>query len=168
MDTELLKKLIQILKKEYREYQKLLELAEEKKDALVANDIDVLSSLLNNEEEILETINQFDAAREDIIIELSTELDLVSSEINYSQLIEHLPDKWVNKLKPVREKLLTTINELHELNESNKMLINEAIKLNNLTYKSIAQIIEPNNNTYNRETTGKSDNSTTHIMDRKA
>ena len=168
MEEQLLKQLIEILKKEYQEYEKLLSLAEQKKESLIENDVDRLSNLIDTEEEVLTTISDYDNQRDKLVYTLSQELEIDHQEINYSELIDHIPEEWVKKLEPVRDKLLTIIDELHTINESNKMLIDEAIKLNNLTYKTIAQIVNPDNRNYNPDQDNKSDNSTTHIIDRKA
>ena len=170
MRDQLISHLIETLQDEYQYYQKLRDLADSKNDAIVANDVDKLSDLIENDKKVIETLDNLEAERNDILKEMRDILGLDEGELEYEVLADNLSETWTEKLNEVREKLLKVMEELHEINEQNKVLLQEAIKLNNFSFQMISDVVEPNTQTYNNQKNkkDKSNNKINRIIDRRA
>ena len=158
--------LFDVLTEEENLYSKLMELAIEKKDAIVANDLESLTELLQNDTETIELLNQLDEQRAKLTKEICVNNDIQVQDISFKELIKFLPESWQENLWDIRNKLIAIIDELHQQNEQNKFLVNEAIKLNNASLNLFLQALEPENTTYN----GKQktvDKKSAHIIDRR-
>ncbi|MEJ6950163.1 flagellar protein FlgN [Natronospora cellulosivora (SeqCode)] len=160
------KALLEVLKEEEKLYSKLLELANEKKEAIVANDIDNLSKLLQDDNEIISLLNQLDQERFELIKSICENKGVEKQDPSFKELIKLIPEPWQEPLSASRNKLLALIDELHEQNEQNKFLINEAIKLNNASVNMFLKAVEPENTTYNNKQKSV-DNKSAHIIDRR-
>ncbi|MFW5985577.1 MAG: flagellar protein FlgN [Halanaerobiaceae bacterium] len=166
MNEKLLDNLYAVLKTEYEYYQKLNDFASEKKEAIIENDVEKLTEIIEKEKDIIAEINQLEDKRDNLLAEFNSKVDLDTEQLNYSQLVENISQKWETRLGELREKLLNIIDELHQKNEENKSLINEAIKLNNFSFKMMTRLLNPDSNTYNPD--DKGEDSSNHIMDRRA
>ncbi len=160
-------KLIKILEQEYELYHELYKLASSKKEAIIENNVQELNNLIEKDEKVINSFNQLESERNQLLDDLKDNYNLETENLNYSRLIKELSDPWKEKMTQIRNKLLDVIDKLNQQNEQNKVLLKEAIKLNNFSYKMIAQILEPDNKTYKKDKKDK-DERINHIIDRKA
>ena len=158
--------LYELLKKEYGLYQKLQDRAIQKKEIIIANDIEKLTEIVQEDNEIISEIAELEEKRRDIINELNIDISLDNQMINYQKLFEKLPESWKEKYSLLREDLIKIIDELQEQNEQNKVLLEEAIKINDFNFNMMTRILEPNLETYNPKN-NKNESKITHIVDRK-
>ncbi|MFW6309439.1 MAG: flagellar protein FlgN [bacterium] len=168
---ELVSNLITVLKNEFEYYQKLKDLAEIKNQAIIDNDVDELSQQIEKDKKVIETLDNLEEKRVDVLVALREELGLEEGQLEYEVLIENISDRAGEELNRVREKLLQVMEELHQINEQNKVLLQEAIKLNNFSFNMIANIVEPDLDTYtdnNKSNKNKSDSKIKRIIDRRA
>ena len=167
MQDKLLTDLLNVLKKEYEQYEKLKDTADKKTDTLVENEIERLAEIVQDEDEIISDIEELEIERNELIEKLLDIFDIKEDEINYRELTDYLPDKWQKQFDPIRDKLIDSINSLHEKNEKNRMLLQEAVKLNNFSVNMLQKVLEPINQTYNKDK--KQENKQGYnIVDRKA
>ena len=171
MLEKLTSQLKQLLKQEYRYYRRLDRLAVCKKEAIIENSIQDLGSTLQQEQQVIEKLDMLEKERQKLLARMEYQfrekLSDSQAEFNFTFLLEHLPDKKVDGLREIRDKLLIIIDQLHQKNVKNRMLLEEAIKLNNFSYKMISSILEPENNTYNPDQQTKNKSKLRHLMDRK-
>ncbi|MFP4662670.1 MAG: flagellar protein FlgN [Halanaerobiales bacterium] len=166
MDQSIYKELAEVLNKEYKEYLKLNDLAQSKKDTIVNNDVEQLGELIKDDSEIISKINELEKERSRIIGEICRNNNLASEDINFTQLINVIPEPWKDELCKVRNQLLEVIDELHTQNEQNKYLVTEALKLNNASLNIFINALQPENKTYNMKQK-KLDSKSSHIIDRR-
>ncbi|HKL12603.1 MAG TPA: flagellar protein FlgN [Halanaerobiales bacterium] len=148
MSEVLLSELVEILKEENRIYEDLLEVAENKKQNLINNEIDSLFDHIESDQEYIEEVSKLEDKRLEIIKEIEKDYAINSDELSYLEFVGQLPDKWADKLNPVREELLETLEEFHVINEENKKLIEEAVKFNKFSIDLIVDNLNNNQYTY--------------------
>lgn len=166
MDQSIYKELAEVLRREYKEYLKLNDLAQSKKDTIVDNDVEQLSELIKKDSEIINIINDLEKERSKITGEICKNYNLGSEDINFNQLIKVIPDPWKDELCEVRDNLLNVIEKLQTQNEQNKYLVTEALKLNNASLNIFINALQPENKTYNMKQK-KLDSKSSHIIDRR-
>lgn len=168
MENDLISRLVTILKKEYRYYQRLNKLALGKKDSIIDNDVDKLSQLVKEDDRIITDLEELEKERILIMDKLAELYKLDPGNINYSQLIKLIPESWQEELVSLREDLLIIIDELHDRNQQNKVLIEEAIKINNFSLNVLMKALEPDNQTYGKNSNSPDKDKITHLIDRRA
>lgn len=159
--------LIDILETEYRHYIGLKELADKKREAIIDNDIEDLTGLIDREEQIIGDIQDMENKRTEIITNMTNETDLNPDKINFNHIIERSPENPKTSLINIKEKLLVVIDELHEQNQQNRLLIEEAMKLNNFSLNIMMKFLEPDSQTYDKKPGKKDRKKIAHIVDRK-
>ncbi len=168
MPAKMLKNLLELLEEEYEYYCKLNGLALEKRDFLIDNDIEGLTRLLEEDNEIIAVLEGLEEKRVKLVNRLATTYKLGPEDINFTRLSRVLPEEWQSDLALLKDKLLQIIEELHNQNEQNKILVEEAVKLNNFSINMLIKAIEPDNQIYDPVQGKKADNKKmTHIIDRR-
>lgn len=140
--------LLKILKEEKALYQKLFEIAEVKNEALVNNNTEKLTEIIENDREVIAEIEAKDQIRNDKIQEIKSEFEIELELNSYSNLIEELPENWGETLNPIREELIELTDEFHNLNEQNQKLLEQALELNQLSFETIVKTIKEQDTTY--------------------
>lgn len=162
MDEQLLIELAEILKKESILYEKLLKIAEKKKKTLINNEIETLFEHVETDQELIDHVTKLEDRRLEIMSEIDDKLDINSDELSYQEFIKKVPDNWEEKLNPIREDLVKTLEEFHVLNEENKRLIEEAVKFNKFSIDLIVDNLKNNNTTYHTK-----DKNRPHLIDKR-
>ena len=148
MSDQLLSELVEILKEENRIYENLLEIAENKKENLINNEIDSLFEQVESDQEYIDEVSKLEDKRLEVVEEIEEDFDINTDNLSYLEFVGQLPDKWGDKLNPVRENLLETLEEFHVINEENKRLIEEAVKFNKFSIDLIVDNLNNNQYTY--------------------
>ncbi|AOZ93234.1 flagellar protein FlgN [Paenibacillus crassostreae] len=124
-----IERIINVLKELDLEHQKLIESGEHKKKAIIANEIDRIISLVNQESKIVKQIEVLEEERSTSINLFLKEKGIKSNlKLNLkelSRLVFEPEDK--SRLHKVHLHLNETLNKLKELNDINQQLIQQAI-----------------------------------------
>ncbi len=152
--ASLMDNLVEILEKENGEYEKLVELARQKKKALVKSDIAELERVTEQEQEVSGALRNLEIRRDAVLKDMSDVLGKQFEEMTITRLIGYLEQqpKEQERLSKVRAKILTTGNRLQESNRRNEELLNHALEMVefDLTlFKSMRQAPETAN--YNKD-----------------
>mgnify|MGYP000311811914 CR=1 FL=1 len=148
MTEKNLEELTEILKEENELYEKLLDIAEDKKETLINNNIESLFNLVENDRDYIEQVSELEERRLTLMNDIKENF-AIEDDLSYMEFVEQLPDHWGEKLNPIRNKLLETLEEFHILNEENKKLIEEAVKFNKFSIDLIIENLNNNEYTYN-------------------
>ena len=148
MTEKNLKELTEILKEENELYEKLLDIAEDKKETLINNNIESLFNLVENDRDYIEQVSELEERRLTLMNDIKENF-AIEDDLSYMEFVEQLPDHWGEKLNPIRNELLETLEEFHILNEENKKLIEEAVKFNKFSIDLIIENLNNNEYTYN-------------------
>jgi len=148
MTEKNLEELTEILKEENELYEKLLDIAEDKKETLINNNIESLFNLVENDRDYIEQVSELEERRLTLMNDIKENF-AIEDDLSYMEFVEQLPDHWGEKLNPIRNELLETLEEFHILNEENKKLIEEAVKFNKFSIDLIIENLNNNEYTYN-------------------
>ena len=148
MTEKNLNELIQILKEENKLYKKLLDIAENKKETLINNNIESLFEYVERDREYIEKVSELEERRLALMNDIKDNFK-IEDDLSYMEFVKKLPNHWGDKLNPIRNELLETLDEFHILNEENKKLIEEAVKFNKFSIDLIIENLNNNEYTYN-------------------
>ncbi len=129
--ASLIEELIDTLDREDRLYADLIPIQEEKIRAIVANDLDALRRLSNDEQKLVDEVGNLEKKRVRVINDVATVLGKVSGTMNLEQIIQTLKrqPKEQKQLQELHDRLRRTVARLQELNIQNKKLLNEALEM---------------------------------------
>jgi len=159
-------KLYQILSEEYQVYGELKELANQKQEALIENELEELAEIVEAETELMDNVDKLEAARLELLEAIAGNLDISVDDLNFNELLSELSESRQAEYSELRDKLLELIEDLNALNEGNRQLLMEALKFNEFSMKAV--IGSEDQQTYkNPGKTGKN-NKSNRIINRQA
>ena len=129
--ASLLENLIEVLDKENMEYEKLIVLAEDKTPTIVKGDIESLSKITEDEQEIVGRIQSMEKQRIKVLADVANVVnrDVETLKlIDLIQMLEKMPDQQ-KKLTDVHERLKQTTEKLREINDRNQMLLADKLDM---------------------------------------
>lgn len=157
--ASLMDNLVEVLEEENTQYEKLVELSKDKKQAIIKADIQVLEHITEQEQEISSYLRNLDIKRDSVLKDMSDVLGKDFNEMTITRLIGYLEQQPVEqeRLSKIRAKILTTGNEMQEWNRRNGELLHQALEMVefDLTlFKSMRQAPETANYDKNAYNTG--------------
>ena len=152
--ASLMDNLVEVLEEENTQYEKLVELSKDKKQAIIKADIQVLEHITEQEQEISSYLRNLDIKRDSVLKDMSDVLGKDFNEMTITRLIGYLEQQPMEqeRLSKIRAKILTTGNEMQEWNRRNGELLQQALEMVefDLTlFKSMRQAPETAN--YNKQ-----------------
>lgn len=114
------KKVCEILKTEYQLYQSIYQLARQKQDIIIAEDLEGLEEIVKKEEKLLGEVQKMEEAR----------LELVDTNLDDLLFRVDKPDK--QELDDLRNHLVSLTLKLKEQNLLNNQLIEDLLTLVNI------------------------------------
>lgn len=137
--ASLIDNLIQTLNSENDEYQKLLKLSHGKTDVIVRADLDNLTRITDEEQEIVGKINSLENTREKTMKEIARILNTDVNGLKLEVLISLLnkTPREQQELAAIHDKLKLTLGEMKLVNERNEMLLKEAIEMVNFNVNMV-------------------------------
>lgn len=129
--ASLIDNLIETLNSENEEYQKLLKLSHSKTDVIVRADLDNLTRITDDEQEIVVKINTLENEREKTMQEIARILNTNVENLKLEVLVSLLnkTPREQKDLAAIHDKLKLTLREMKLVNERNGQLLKEAIEM---------------------------------------
>ena len=129
--ASLMEELIATLDKEDLLYRQLIPVEEEKTRAIIANDLESLRKITEQEHELVDRTSAQEHKREQIAIDIATVLGMDPRTITLDQIAEALKGQPEDqkKLQEIHDRLKKTVERLQDLNEKNKVLLKEAMEM---------------------------------------
>lgn len=129
--ASLMEELITTLDTEDLLYRQLIPVEEEKTRAIIANDLESLRKITEQEHELVDRTSAQEHKREQIAIDIATVLGMDPKTITLDQIAEALKGQPEDqkKLQEVHDRLKKTVERLQDLNEKNKVLLKEAMEM---------------------------------------
>jgi len=110
-------------------HETLLELAEQKKQVLIRNDVEQLMKIVNQENKLVKKINEWDQARIDaigrIMIEKGYKPNPKVTVSDLTKILFNIEDK--KTILGLQKQLLSAIRKLKEANQLNQQLIEHSL-----------------------------------------
>lgn len=129
--ASLMENLIDVLYKEANEYETLLGLSMKKTPVIVANNVEELQKITDEEQEVVGRIHSLDKERISVTKDIANVLNKDVKTIKISDIVavlEKRPDEQ-RKLQDAQRKLTDLAKQLQRVNSQNSMLIEQALEL---------------------------------------
>lgn len=151
--ASLVEELITTLMQEYKVYQELLPIEEEKTNVIVRNDLQALQQITDQEQNVVDKINFLERKREEILVNIGTVINRDPKTLHIQTMIELLEKqpKEQTQLSEVHDNLKKIIHKLMEKNRHNNSLIQQSLEMIefNMNFIQSTRML-PGNNGYNK------------------
>ncbi len=129
--ASLMDDLTQVLEDETVEYQRLIDLSQDLREALIDSDVPAVERISACQEEVANGIQSLETKRMRITNDIAVVLNKKPDELKLSVLEETLANqpKEQKKLAMVRTDLKETMTELKRINRANQALIHQSMEL---------------------------------------
>ena len=129
--ASLMEDLISILEQEDSLYEDLLKLSMSKTPVLISGDLEALSRITEDEQEIVNKVNALDKKREEGMKDIANVLGKDVKTLKLTDLINVLRSRPAeqNRLAAIYDKLSDTIGQMKRTNEQNKELIESSLEM---------------------------------------
>ena len=129
--ASLIENLIQGLNDEYVVYEQLLQVSREKTSAIVANNLERLKAITDQEQLLVDTVTGLENKRRDTMRNVAQVLSKNYADLKVTDIIEFLEgqDEFRIPLIEINEKLSKLAKQLREVNAHNQNLITEVLSM---------------------------------------
>jgi flagellar biosynthesis/type III secretory pathway chaperone len=136
--------LIEILSEQTQRYEELLGLALEKRDIIIADDLEGLQKINHLENLVVSQNSKLERKRQELVADMALVLNQKEEELTINRIIELIKGQdGEEKLAAIRDKIKAVAVELHEANLHNGELVQNALDYleytTNLIHSSAAQ-----------------------------
>ena len=149
----LVETLIQVLNEECEVYSDLVDISNEKTQIIVANDIEKLQKITDQEQDILTTIANLEHKREEATKVIAMVLGKNTKGVKLRDVIgfmEGQPDIQ-EQLSDVHDRLLHVVKRLSEINKHNSVLVNDQLEMIQFNLNVLQGLWQaPETGTYNK------------------
>ena len=124
----LIDQLLELLNEQAARYEDMLGLSLEKKDVIIANDIEALQKITGLENILVSQHQKLDKKRTQVMEDIAIVLNQDKNTLTVSEIIELLDGQNEQEpLREVRDRIKKTLEELSEANKQNSSLIGNAM-----------------------------------------
>lgn len=125
----MLEQLLDILGEQATRYEELLGLSKEKKDVIIANDIEQLQKINHLENLVISQNQKLEKKRQSIVEDMAIVLDQKESDLTLPKMIELLEGQEGHQaLIDLQKRFKEVVDELKEVNKQNGELIQNALE----------------------------------------
>ena len=121
--ASLIEELIMVLGDEEKIYSEIIPIAEKKTQIIVNNDLQSLTGITEEEQELVGKISKLERKRQEVIRNIGIVMNKKESELLNGQ------EKEQEELRRLHDKLKATIEMLAVLNERNQLLIKQSLEM---------------------------------------
>lgn len=122
-------RLMKVLLDEDRVYEKLLELFQGQRQAIISGHVDELYGIVSKEEQLMGRIGELEADRIAIVEALAKKMSLDSAGLTVSELSQMLSETEAAQFTQVQRRILSRIDQLSQVNRRNARLIKSSLEL---------------------------------------
>ena len=129
--ASLMDDLTQVLENETAEYQRLAELSDDLREALIASDVPAVERLTAAQEEVANVIQSLETRRAHIMNDIAVVMNRKPEEIKVSTLEQSLARQPMQqqRLADARGELTQTMDRLKRINQTNQTLLRQSMEL---------------------------------------
>jgi flagellar biosynthesis/type III secretory pathway chaperone len=135
-------RLIEIISKEAALFESFLELLEQQKAKLVANDIAGLNRVTEEQRQKLVESQMLNRERE-LLVERIQAANEIDGDLTVTRLLDLVDDRQAQKLRQLRDLILDLNKKIGETRNSNAMLLNQSREFIARTMAALARINNP-------------------------
>ena len=128
--------LIELIGEEVVIFEKFVELLNRQQEALVANDMELLAAVTQEQEQLALKTSQAEKRRTELVRTLSHELNRDSNDINLTELTKLVAEPELNQLRTLQATLTSLHSQISTIKSRNDFLIRKSMEYinNTLTY----------------------------------
>ena len=129
--ASLMEDLLDVLEKEEKQYQDLIELGAQKKEAVIKADLATLEQITAKETETASVLQNYAKRRTRVLNDMATVLGKEPGEVTITKMIGYLqgqPEEQ-QKLMEIKERLLETGKKMNAINQQNEVLLKQALEM---------------------------------------
>ncbi len=129
--ASLMENLIEVLNKQYTEYERLLVLSEQKTPVIVKGDLENLAKITDEEQNVVAIVNQYDKEREEVMKDIANVInkDVEGLKINdLARMLSSRPEEQ-RMLTEIQDKLRSVAIRMKRVNEQNKELLENSLEM---------------------------------------
>jgi len=156
----MINKLIEIISKEAALFESFLDLLEQQKEMLVANNVEGLKEIVQRQHEKLIESRLLNKQREDVIETIKASC-AIEGDLTVARLLKLVDEAQANRLTQLRETIYSLNDKITSTRNTNAMLLNRSREFITRTMEMLSKIKNPDN-IYAR--TGLNDKQDTNIM----
>lgn len=129
--ASLIEELVSTLDREERLYTDLIPIQEKKTRAIVANDLDAIGKLADEEQQLVDEVGILEAKRTRIANDIATVLGKPQGTMKLEQIVQTLKNQPLEqkRLQDLHDRLRRTVARLQELNAQNKELLDQVLEM---------------------------------------
>lgn len=128
MKQELMNKIIELLEHEYRVYENILRMSKDKTNIIVEGKVKELENVVKLEQALVLQISRIDKQREEVVEQLSKEVNLKDKNLNISEIIQYGNEEQKKQLEEYKGRMSKLIEELAHTNQINSKLIENSLE----------------------------------------
>lgn len=129
--ASLMEELLSTMDSEREQYQRLIDLTDQKKDSIIYKKIDVLDGISAIEQEIGDILKALEIKRTALMRDIAIVMGRDGEQITISWMIDNLSNQPNEQalLKEAKESLTKTATEAQLLNQQNQVLLKQALEM---------------------------------------
>ena len=127
--SDIWRELIKLLNDIGEEYLKMIELAEQKRDALVTVQVETVNKLIIEEETLLKSINSLESKRVLLVERIAGANGWTDQKIKLLDLVERSPAEFAGQMKQTGQRLADIVMRIALLNGINNNLLKQAMQI---------------------------------------
>ncbi|MDY4112768.1 MAG: flagellar export chaperone FlgN [Roseburia sp.] len=129
--ASLMQELLEVLEQEEKQYEKLIELNDIKRDSVIKANIDELGKVTTQEQEIASVLLNLSNKRGGILNDMATVLGKEPKDMTINKMIGYLESQPEEQklLIERRDRLLEVGTQMRMLNQQNEALLNQALEM---------------------------------------
>ncbi len=129
--ASLMQELLDVLEEEEKQYQKLIELNEVKRDSVIKANIEELGKVTTQEQEIASILLNLSHKRGGILGDMATVLGKEPKDMTINKMIGYLESQPEEQKQLIerRDRLLEAGTQMRILNQQNEALLNQAMEM---------------------------------------
>ncbi|HQA58846.1 MAG TPA: flagellar protein FlgN [Acetivibrio sp.] len=147
MNNQLINDLIDILEKELKIYEDILEISKNKTDIIVKGKVKELENITELEQSFIAQIGKLEAAREDLVDKICSDIGKDSSKnITVTELMGYIEASQAERLNSYKENMVSLLKEIKDKNDLNAKLIKSSIDYIDFSINIMSNVSVEGNN----------------------
>ncbi len=158
--------LIKLIGEEVVIFETFVELLNRQQEALVANDMELLATVTQEQEQLALTTSQAEKRRSELVRSLSQELNRDSNDINLTELAKLVAEPELNQLRTLQSTLTGLHGQISTIKSRNDFLIRKSMEYINNTLTCLSAAGEKEA-TYTADKNKRVTNGHSAVVDRR-
>ncbi len=167
MEDKILR-LIRLIGEEVQIFELFLRHLNRQQDALVANNLEALQQVTQDQEELARRTTQIESERRMLVESICSELRRDQSDLTLTELTKLVAEPQSNQIHALQTTLLSLHEQISTIKSRNDFLIRKSMEYINTTIAQLGLTEQVNQTTYSADNTKAAPAAKTALVDRRA